>query len=93
MCALIRIMNYLGIGKTVYEGFAGGTSEAGAALVAFLAVAVLIVVQLFVVQWLWNAVLVPAVSVVRPLKTLLQTFGLLILIALIHPGAAVVAAA
>ena len=84
-------MNYLGIGKNIYEGFAGGTSEAGALLAAFLAVVLIIVVQLFVVQWLWNVVLVPAVSVVRPLKTLLQTFGLLILIALIHPGSAVLA--
>lgn len=85
-------MNYFSVGSKVYEGFAGGTSEAGAALVAILAVAVIIVVQLFVVQWLWNAVLVPTVSVVRPLKTLLQTFGLLILIALIHPGTVVAAA-
>jgi hypothetical protein len=38
---------------------------------------------------LWNAVLVPTVSVVRPLKTLLQTLGLLILVAMIHPASVI----
>jgi hypothetical protein len=72
--------------QKVTEGFAGGTSDAGAILIGVLVIAALIAIQLFVVQFLWNSFLVPSVSVVRPLKTLLQTFGLLILIALIHPG-------
>jgi hypothetical protein len=73
------------------DSFQGGTSDAGAVIAAGIAVLVLIVIQLFVVQFLWNAVLVPTVSVVRPLKTLLQTLGLLILLALIVPGSVVVA--
>jgi hypothetical protein len=73
------------------DTFQGGTSDAGAVIAAAIAVLVLIVVQLLVVQFLWNAVLVPSVSVVRPLKSLLQTLGLLILFALIVPGSVVVA--
>jgi hypothetical protein len=68
------------------EGFAGGTSEGGAVIVAFLAIVLLIVVQLFVVQWLWNTVLVRVLSVARPLPSLWYTLGLLLLIAIVHPG-------
>lgn len=68
------------------EGFAGGTSTAGAYIAAFLAVVLLVIVQLFIVQWLWNTVLVRVISIARPLPSLLYTFGLLILIAMIHPG-------
>ena len=75
---------------TKKDAFQGGTSDAGAVIAAAVAVLVLIVVQLFVVQFLWNAVLVPTVSVVRPLKSLLQTLGLLILFALIVPGSVTV---
>ena len=88
---------YEGFYSAVYNGiakkdsFQGGTSDAGAIIAASVAVLVLILVQLFVVQFLWNAVLVPNVSVVRPLKTLLQTLGLLILFALIVPGSVSVA--
>lgn len=68
------------------EGFAGGTSPAGAYIAAFLAVIVLIVIQLFIVQWLWNTVLVRVVSIVRPLPSLWYTLGFLVLMAMIHPG-------
>lgn len=68
------------------DSFQGGTSDAGAVIAGFLAVAVVVVIQLFLIQFLWNAVLVPTVSVVRPLKTLLQTLGLLILLAMVHPS-------
>jgi hypothetical protein len=68
------------------DSFQGGTSDAGAVIAGFLAVGVVVVIQLFVIQFLWNAVLVPTVSVVRPLKTLVQTLGLLILVAMIHPS-------
>ena len=87
---------YEGFYSAVYNSiakkdtFQGGTSDAGAVIAAMLAVLVLIVIQLFVVQFLWNVVLVPSVSVVRPLKSLLQTLGLLILFALIVPGSVVV---
>jgi hypothetical protein len=68
------------------EGFAGGTSTAGGYIAAFLAVVLLVIVQLFIVQWLWNTVLVRVVSIVRPLPSLWYTFGFLILMAMIHPG-------
>jgi hypothetical protein len=68
------------------EGFAGGTSAAGAYIAALIAVIVLVVVQLFIVQWLWNTVLVRIISIARPLPSLWYTFGFLILMAMIHPG-------
>ena len=71
------------------ENFAGGTSSGGAAIVALLAIALIIVIQLFVIQWLWNTVLVRVVSVVRPLPSLLYTLGLLLLMAFIHPATVV----
>ena len=68
------------------EGFAGGTSPAGAVIAALLTVIVIIVIQLFVVQWLWNTVLVSVLSIARPLPSLWYTLGLLVLMAMIHPG-------
>ncbi len=68
------------------EGFAGGTSPVGAVIAALLTVIVIIVIQLFVVQWLWNTVLVSVLSIVRPLPSLWYTLGLLVLMAMIHPG-------
>ncbi len=68
------------------EGFAGGTSEAGGILAGVLAILFIIVIQLFVVQWLWNNVLVKVISIARPLPTLWYTLGFLVLIAMIHPG-------
>jgi len=70
------------------EGFAGGSSAGGEIIVAFLALIVLVVVQLYVVQFLWNTVLVRTVSVVKPLPSLLYTLGLLLLVAMVHPGMA-----
>ena len=74
------------------ENFAGGTSDAGAILVAFLAVVVVIAIQCFIVQWLWNNVLVGALSVARPLRSVLHALGLLILFAMILPGTVVASA-
>lgn len=78
---------YNKLANKVTEGFQSGSgSDAAGAIAAFLAIVLIIVIHLFIVQWLWNKVLVPAVSVVRPLKSVYQTLGLLILVALIHPG-------
>jgi hypothetical protein len=68
------------------EGFQGGTSEAGAVLVAALAVLLVVFIQLVIVQFLWNAVLVPSTTIARPLKSMIQTLGLLVLVAMILPG-------
>lgn len=58
----------------------------GVTLVALIVICILIVIQLFVVQLLWNIVLVPLLSGVRPMKSLLSSLGLIILIGLIAPG-------
>jgi hypothetical protein len=71
------------------DSFQGGTSAAGSVIAGFLAVAVIIAIQLFIVQYLWNNVLVRCVSVVKPLKSLLETLGLLILLAFLMPGCVV----
>jgi hypothetical protein len=71
------------------DSFQGGTSGVGAVISGFLAIVVVLLIQLLLIQFLWNAVLVPTVSVVRPLKTLLQTLGLLILVAMIHPASVI----
>jgi hypothetical protein len=71
------------------DSFQGGSSAAGSMLAGFLAVAVIIAIQLIIVQYLWNNVLVRCVSVVKPLKTLLETLGLLILLAFLMPGCVV----
>jgi hypothetical protein len=68
------------------DSFQGGSSVAGSMVAGFMAVAVIIAIQLLIVQYLWNNVLVRCVSVVRPLKTLLETLGLLILFAFLMPG-------
>jgi len=68
------------------EGFAGGTSGAGAMLVALLAVVAVVLVQLLLVRWLWNTVLVRVLSVARPIPDLWYALGLLVLVAMVHPG-------
>lgn len=76
--------------SAITEGFMnyqGGTSGAGGMLAGLLAVALVVVIQLLIVQFLWNNVLTRCVSVVRPLKTLLETLGLLILIAFLTVSA------
>jgi hypothetical protein len=74
---------------TKRDSFQGSSSDPATVIAGFLAIGVVVVIQLLIVQFLWNAVLVPTVSVVRPLKTLLQTLGLLILVAMIHPASVI----
>jgi hypothetical protein len=71
------------------DNFDGGSASSGTVLFAFIAILLLIVVQLFIVQWLWNNVLVRVTSIARPIPSLLHVLGLLVLIALVHPGCAV----
>jgi hypothetical protein len=75
------------------EGFAGGSSAGGEMIVALLVVVLLVVVQLFVVQWLWNTVLVRVLSIARPIPSLWYALGLLVLVAMVHPGTVVTASA
>ena len=69
--------------SAVTEGFMnhqGGSSGTSEMIAGLLAVALVVIIQLFIVQLLWNNVLTKCVSVVRPLKTILETLGLLILL-------------
>ena len=59
---------------------------AGAMLVALLAVVAVVLVQLLLVRWLWNTVLVRVLSVARPIPDLWYALGLLVLVAMVHPG-------
>lgn len=80
--------SYSSIATSVKEGFDGSsnTNSANAVLVAVLAVLVLVVIQLFIIQFLWNRVLTHVIPAVRPLRTLLETLGLLVLIVMLFPG-------
>ena len=52
---------------------------------AILAILVLVVIQVFIVQFLWNRVLTSVVPGVKPLKSFVYTLGLLILLAMLFP--------
>jgi hypothetical protein len=67
------------------DTFDGGSGSA-TVLLAALAILIAIVIQLFVVQWLWNNVLTRVTTIAKPIPSLLHVLGLLILIVLIHPG-------
>ena len=69
------------------EGFNGSTeSSPGVVVLAVFMIVLLVVVQLFIVQWLWNTVLVRVTTIVKPLPSVLYALGLLVLVALVHPG-------
>jgi len=70
------------------EGFASG----GSTMPLFwtvIGIAFLIILQLYIVMWLWNNVLTRVVTVAKPIPSLLYTLGLLILVAMVSPGSAV----
>jgi hypothetical protein len=69
------------------DGFSGSNQSMGAVFTALLVLVLVIAIQLFIIKFLWNNVLVKVVSVVRPLKSLLYTLGLLVLVAMITPNA------
>lgn len=68
------------------EGFAasGGDGLLSSAL-ALAMIALFIFVQLFIVKWLWNTVLVRVVTVAKPIPNVLHTLGLLVLLGLLFP--------
>jgi hypothetical protein len=75
---------------TLYSAFVNGSDRFadsnGSPALAVLAIAAVIVVQLFIVKFLWNTVLVRVVSVAKPLPSILYTLGLLVLVAMLFPG-------
>lgn len=54
-------------------------------LFAIAMIALFLFVQMFIVKWLWNTVLVRVVDCVKPLPNVFYTFGLLVLIGLLFP--------
>ena len=62
------------------------SSSVGEFSLGLVLLALIVAIHLFVVQWLWNTVLVRALSVARPLPSLLHALGLLILLGLLFPG-------
>ncbi len=63
------------------EGFQGmGLNQTyNGALPMLLAIVVVLLLQLFIGKWLWNSFLVPAVSVVNPLKSIWDILAISIL--------------
>jgi len=82
--------SYSSIVTSVKEGFNGSASSSSSdlngLLVGLLVVLVLIAIQLFIIQFLWNRVLTHVIPATRPLRSLLETLGLLILIVMLFPG-------
>jgi len=80
--------SYSSIVTSVKEGFSNNstTSDLNGLLVGLLVVVILVVIQLFIIQFLWNRVLTHVIPAFRPLRSLLETLGLLILIVMLFPG-------
>jgi len=74
----------MGLCSAVAEGFTSQDQSGMSLIGAGLAVLLVIVLELFVVQWLWNNVLTRVLTVVKPLPSLLYTLGLIILVQLLH---------
>jgi len=74
----------------LYSAFVNGSDRFadsnGSPALAVLAIAAVIVIQLFVVKFLWNTVLVRVVSVAKPIPSLLYALGLLVLVTMLFPG-------
>ena len=77
---------YSGMFYAIANGGDGFTDGSSSVFLATLAVVVVVVIQLFVVKFLWNTVLVRVVSVAKPLPSLMYTLGLLVLVAMLFPG-------
>ncbi len=74
---------YKSLSNKVKEGFATQQGSAVDSIAAFLALIIMVVVHLWIVRFLWNNVMTKVVTVVRPIKTLLETFGLVLLVAML----------
>ena len=68
------------------DGFSS-SGNPGAFLLAAFGMLVILIIQLFIVQWLWNNVLTRVVPGVRPLPSLLWTLGLLVLVDMLFASA------
>lgn len=79
-------VDYMG-GREGFDGSAAG--DTGVIALAILMIVALVIVQLFIVQWLWNTVLVRVTTVVKPLPSLMYALGLLILLSILNPASVV----
>jgi len=77
---------YSGMFYAIANGGDGFTDGSSSVFLAALAVVAFIVIQLFVVKFLWNTVLVRVTTVAKPLPSLIYTLGLLVLVAMLFPG-------
>ena len=68
--------------KTVKEAFENERPALG--LTVMLGILLILVVQVFIVQFLWNRVLTSVVPV-KPLKSFVYTLGFLVLMAMLFP--------
>ena len=82
--------SYSSIVTSVKEGFSNATAapanDLNGLLIGLLVVLVLVVIQLFIIQFLWNRVLTHVIPAVKPLRSLLETLGFLILLVMLFPG-------
>ncbi len=76
---------YKPLANKVKEGFQSYQGSAVDGIAAFLAMVLALVIQLFVVKFLWNNVFVEVISFGRPFKSLLQVLGFLLLVAMVLP--------
>jgi len=68
------------------DSFASGGSDTGSFVLGLILLVAIVAIHLFVVQWLWNTVLVRTLSIAKPIPSLLYTLGLLVLLGLLFPG-------
>ena len=70
------------------EGFNGSNvgGDIFASVFAILGVVLIFVVQLFVVKFLWNSVLVRVLSIARPIPSVVDALGLMILVSFLFPS-------
>ena len=81
---------YKQVASGTMEAFSSGSghnasSEMGAVVVAFLTVVAIMVLQLAIVQWLWNSCLTRVVSIAKPMASMFDALGLIVLFMFLWP--------
>ena len=67
------------------SGAGNGSTEAGAVVAAFITVLLFLALQLLAVQWLWNHVLTKVVTVTKPMSSMFEALGVIILFMMVVP--------
>ncbi len=76
---------YQPLANKVKEGFQSYQGSTVDGIAAFLAMILVLIIQLFIVKFLWNNVFVEVISFGRPFKSLIQVFGFLMLVTMVFP--------